>query len=122
MTEYKILKISFILVFTSFLALFLFNRFSILSYKELFSVFLPAIFLTVNFVLIAASVEKSYKKPGKNVLNSFLKWMGFRMLILMSFIIISLKFLDINRNIFIFSTLIFYIFYLVIEVILLIIK
>jgi hypothetical protein len=122
MTEYKILKINFILVFTSFLALFLSNRFSIISYKELFSILLPAIFLTVNFVLAAASVEKSYKKPHKNVLNSFLKWMGIRMLILMLFIIISLKFLDINPNSFIFSTSIFYIYYLVIEVILIIIK
>jgi hypothetical protein len=48
--------------------------------------------------------------------------MGFRMLILVFFVIISLKFLYINRNSFIFSTLIFYIYYLVIEIILIIKK
>lgn len=122
MTEYRVLKFSFVIVFASFLTLFLFNRFSIISYRELFSILLPCIFTTINFVLAAASIEKSYKKPHMNVLSSFLKWMGIRMLILVSFIIISLKFLDINKNSFIFSTLIFYIYYLTIEVIFIIIK
>jgi len=122
MTEDKVLKISFSIVFTSFLILFLCNRFSILPFKPLFSIFLPAIFTTFNFVLAVVSAGKSNKKPNKDQLNSFLKWMGVRMPILLIFVIISIKFLDINKNSFIFSTLIFYVYYLVIEVILLIIK
>ena len=122
MSENRILKISFLIVLSAFIVLFLFNFLSILSYKAFFSILLPAIFATLNFVIAALSIDKSYKKPNKNVLDSFLKWMGFRMLILVFFVIISLKFLYINRNSFIFSTLIFYIYYLVIEIILIIKK
>jgi hypothetical protein len=122
MSENRILKISFLIVIGSFIVLLLFNLFSILSYKAFLSMLIPAIFTTLNFVIAALSIDKSYIKPNKNVLDSFLKWMGVRMLILLFFVIISLKFLYINRNSFIFSTLIFYIYYLVIEIILIIIK
>jgi hypothetical protein len=122
MTAIRVLKINFIIVFSSLLALFLLNRFFIITYTELLSILLPAIFTTVNFVLAAVSIDKSSKKPHKNVFDGFLKWMGVRMLILLFFIIISLKFLEINRNSFIFSTLIFYVYYLVIEIIFIIIK
>jgi positive regulator of sigma E activity len=122
MSENRILKISFLIVIGSFIVLLLFNFLSILSYKAFLSILIPAIFTTINFVIAALSIDKSYKKPNKNVLDSFLKWMGIRMLILVFFVIISLKFLYINRNSFIFSTLIFYIYHLVIEIILIIIK
>jgi len=122
MKENKLLKISFWLVFTSLFVLLILNRLSLLSYKGLYSVYLPAVFTTVNFIIVAASIEKSYKKPFKNVLNSFLLWMGIRVAILILLVIISLKFLDINQNSFIFSTLFYYIYYLIIEVIFIIIK
>lgn len=122
MNEPKLLKISFSLVFVSLLMLFLLNRLSILTYRNLFSIYLTAVFTTINFIIAAVSVEKSYKKPHKNVLNSFLKWMGVRVVIMVLLIIISLKFLDINQNSFIFSTLIYYIYYLIIEVIYIILK
>jgi positive regulator of sigma E activity len=122
MSENRVLKISFIIVFASLLTLFLLKRFFIITYIELLSISLPAIFTTVNFVLAAVSIDKSYKKPHKNVFDNFLKWMGVRMLLLVFFVIISLKFLEINQNSLIFSTLIFYVYYLAIEIIFIIIK
>ena len=122
MNEPRILKISFVVVMAFFTILFLLNHYNVISYRTIYSIFLPSIFLTINFILAVTSIEKSYRKPDKNILNSFLIWMGVRMLLLLVFVIISLKFLDINQNSFIFSTLIFYIYYLLIEVIFIIIK
>ena len=122
MTEKRLLKISFLLVSASFLILLILNRLFLLSYRGLFSIYLPAVFTTLNFIIASASIEKSYKKPHKNVLNSFLIWMGIRVVILIMLVLISLKFLDINQNSFIFSTLFYYIYYLIIEVIFIIIK
>ncbi len=122
MSEHKLLKISYIFIFILFLSIFLLHNFSIISYQSLFSILIAAIFATINFVMAVLSIEISGKKHAQDALGTFMKGMLIRMAILVLLIIISIKFLDINLNSFIFSILIFYIYYLIIEVIFLLIR
>ncbi len=122
MSEHKLLKLSFIFIFILFFTIFLLHHFSIISYEELYSILLASIYTTINFVIAVISIEIVEKKPGQNSLASFLKGMMIRMLVLILLIIFSLKFLDINWNNFIFSILIFYIYYLTLEIIFLVVR
>ncbi len=117
MSEHKLLKFSFIFVFALFLAVFLLHYFSIISYENLFSILIAAIYTTVNFVIAVISIEYLEKKSPETALGNFMKGMLVRMVVLILLIIFSFKFLDIKQNSFIFSILIFYIYYLIIEII-----
>jgi hypothetical protein len=93
--------------------LFLFSNLSSLLYKSiLLGTFLSFFNFTVGFLLIKLSIKKSDK-----VFLTML-WGGllFRLLISLSLVIITLKFLEINAYGFIFSIFFFYIFYLIIEI------
>jgi hypothetical protein len=93
--------------------LFLFSNLSSLLYKSiLLGTFLSFLNFTVGFLLIKLSIKKSDK-----VFLTML-WGGllFRLLISLSLVIITLKFLEINAYGFIFSIFFFYIFYLIIEI------
>jgi hypothetical protein len=93
--------------------LFLFSNLSSLLYKSiLLGTFLSFLNFTVGFLLIKLSIKKSDK------LFLTLLWGGllFRLLISLSLVIITLKFLEINAYGFIFSIFFFYIFYLIIEI------
>ena len=122
MSEHKLLKLSYIFIFILFFTIFLLHHFAIISYEELYSILLASIFTTINFVIAVISIEIAEKKSGENSLGSFLKGMMIRMLVLILLIIFSLKFLDINQNNFIFSVLIFYIYYLTLEIIFLVVR
>jgi hypothetical protein len=93
--------------------LFLFSNLSSLLYKSiLLGTFLSFLNFTVGFLLIKLSIKKSDK------LFLTMLWGGllFRLLISLSLVIITLKFLEINAYGFIFSIFFFYIFYLIIEI------
>ncbi len=122
MSEHKLLKLSFIFIFVLFLTVFLLHYYSIISYENLFSILIAAIFTTVNFVIAVISIEYLEKKSPESALGNFMKGMMIRMVVLILLIIFSLKFLDIKQNSFIFSILIFYIYYLFIEIIFLLIR
>ncbi len=117
MFEHKLLKVSFIFIFLLFLFVFLFHHFSIISYENLISIHVAAILTTINFIIAVISIEWLEKRAPGNALANFMKGMIIRMVVLILLIIFSFKFLDIKRNSFIFSILIFYIYYLVIEII-----
>jgi len=93
--------------------LFLSSNLSGLLYKSiLLGTFLSFLNFALGFLLIKLSIKKSDK-----VFLTIL-WGGllFRLLISLSLVIITLKFLEINAYGFIFSIFFFYIFYLIIEI------
>ncbi len=113
----KILKVSFLFVIGLFLIIYLLRHFSVISHKDLFSVNLSAIYVTVNFVIAVISIDMMESKPLDKAFGTYVIGMAIRMVVLILLIIFSIKFLDIKRNSFIFSILIFYIYYLIIEII-----
>ena len=122
MSEHKLLKLSFIFIFVLFLSVYLLHHFSIITYENLFSILIAAIYTTINFVIAAVSIEYIEKKSADAALGNFMKGMLARMVVLILLIIFSFKFLDIKQNSFIFSILIFYIYYLIIEIIFILIR
>ena len=71
---------------------------------------------TVNFLLGILAVKIGIYKSDKIFITSILGGMTIRLVILLGAVFISLKFLEINHNNFIFTLLFFYIYYLSIEI------
>jgi len=97
-----------------YIILFLASNLSSLLFKSiLFGTLLSLLNFAIGFLLIRLSIKKSDK-----VFLTVL-WGGllFRLLISLTLVIITLKFLEINAYEFIFSIFFFYIFYLIIEII-----
>ena len=112
----KFLKRSLIISLVFFLLFCLLFLLKIIS-LELFLPALIAFFISsLNFTLGLISIKIGLKKH----INSFMKiifgGMVFRLFLTVSLVFISLKFLDINGNNFIFSIFFFYVLYLIIEV------
>ncbi len=93
---------------------------SLISFKEYFSIFIASIIALINLLLAVFSIKKELKNKKDVIFGLFFKLMAPRIILMLALIIISLKFLDIYRNSFIFSTLIFYILCQIIEIKLLI--
>ncbi len=107
--------IALILVSISILILFVLYFLSYLSLQSLIPIIMGSSVATINFNLAFYSIRKDIIN-GKLSLGNFLKLLPVRISISLSLIILSILFLDINRNKFIFSTLIFYVFYQIVEV------
>jgi len=88
----------------------------ILSYSEFFSVQIGFWITTCNFLSVMISAKISIEKSEKTFIKIIFGSMIIRLLLFLSVILISLIFLDINRNSYIFSIFIFYIFYMIVEV------
>jgi len=88
----------------------------ILSYSEFFSVQIGFWITTCNFLSGMISAKISIEKSEKTFIKIIFGSMIIRLLLFLSVILISLIFLDINRNSYIFSIFIFYIFYMIVEV------
>jgi hypothetical protein len=100
-------------IFVILTVLLIFSEISIILYKSLlFGALLSLLNFAIGFLLIKLSIRKSDK------VFLTLLWGGllFRLLILLSLVIITLNFLEINSYGFIFSIFFFYIFYLIIEI------
>lgn len=93
---------------------------SLISFKDFFSIFIASIIALINLLLAVFSIKKELKNKKDVIFGLFFKLMAPRIILMLALIIISLKFLDIYRNSFIFSTLIFYILCQIIEIKLLI--
>ena len=107
--------IAIILFSFSIIILYVLHLLSYLSLYSLISIFMGSIIATINFILAIYSIKKDFNN-GNMSLGNFLKFLPVRIFISLSLIILSILFLDINRNKFIFSTLIFYVFYQIVEV------
>ena len=117
MPRNKLIQISFIIVSFIFIIISVLYFSSVLSYLHFISILLPAIYTTAGFIITVLFIKKAEKQNNNEVIGTIFKGMGIRILVLILLVIISFKFLDINKISFIFSVLIFYIYYLTIEVI-----
>lgn len=88
----------------------------VFSYSQFVSITLALIITTFNFLGGILSAKISLNKKEKTFIKIVFGSMILRLFLLLAIILIVLVFLDINRNSFIFSIFISYIFYLFIEV------
>ena len=107
--------------FTLFVfVLFILSYFYLIDYlsnKTFYAILLAAVLTGLNFSGAIISVKISLKREPKSSLNTYIIGMGIRIPIFLTALIISMLFLDINHNSLIFSVLIFYIYFLIMEII-----
>ncbi len=113
----KFLRNNSFLIIIAFVVIIAFYSTSLISYRNFFSIMLPAVFTTIGFIIAVIFLHKAEKKHSEDFIGIVFMGMGIRLLFLVVIITVSLIFLDINKNSFIFSVLIFYIYYLTIEII-----
>lgn len=81
------------------------------------SVFWGNLFAFFNLVLGLIFINWGYNKSDRVFFISVFGGSFIRLIIMLVLVLISLKFLELNTRNFIFSTLFFYFFYLIIEII-----
>jgi len=77
---------------------------------------------TLNFLLGIYSLNIAYKRSDQMFMAIFFGGMILRLALILTAVLISLSFLELKQNSFIFSIFIFYILYLITEVVYLIFK
>ena len=107
---------SFLIIFVFVVIITLYVT-SLISSRNFYSIMLPAVFTTIGFIIAVVFLHKAEKKHSEAFIGTVFMGIGIRLIFLVVIITVSLKFLDINKNSFIFSVLIFYIYYLTIEII-----
>lgn len=122
MSEKKFYLIVFFIMFLLVAAINVLYFLSHISYARAHSYILSCMFTTINFIGAVFSIKLGSKKSVNDALNKYLIGMSIRLPLFLGVIILSLIFLDINRNSFIFSILILYVFYLISEIVFLIIQ
>ncbi len=99
------------------LGLFLFNIFGLLR-SDIFSAWMAGWGVVfIGFVYELLLVKKGLVKSDKSFIRNTLGAMSIRLFSTVIMVFICLVFLELNQNNFIFSILIFYFFYLIIEII-----
>jgi len=117
MFKIRFVRNNFFIIISIFVLIVALYLASVITLRNFYSIFLPAVFISISFHIAVFFQFRAEKKQNVEFIGTVFKGMGIRLLILLAFIITSLKFLDINKNSFIFSVLIFYIYYLTIEII-----
>jgi hypothetical protein len=112
----KFLKRSLIIYLIFFLLFCLLFFIKIISAELFFPVLISLFISSLNFFLGLASIKLGLKKHTNSFMKIIFGGMVFRLFLTASLVFISLKFLDINGNNFIFSIFFFYILFLIIEV------
>ena len=118
----KFLSKSLIITAILFLILILIYSFSFISETFFLSVLTGGVLSVFNFLLGILAVKIGLKSSSSIFLKAILSGIVLRMFLLLAMVFISLKFLNINENSFIFSILFFYILFLIIEIIYLYMK
>ncbi len=118
----KFLSKSLIITFILFLFLFFIYSFSLISEIFFVSAVIGGGLSTLNFLIGLTAIKVGLSHSQDLFFKVVLGGMVVRLLLMLALVFISLKFLNINQNSFIFSILFFYILYLIIEVIYLYMK
>ncbi len=103
----------FVLSFAVITYLYLNNY---INNKIFYSLVLAGALTGLNFTAAVYSIKISLKRDVKSSLNTYLIGMGIRIPVFLTLLIISMLSLDINHNSLIFSVLIFYIYFLIVEI------
>lgn len=110
------------LIFSSFLILSIISIFIILfalhkiSYLVFVSILTAFLICSFNFLLGILSINIGLKKKVEIFFKFIFGGMVFRMILTLLMVFLSLKFLELSQNSFIFSIFFFYVFYLIIEI------
>ena len=116
MNSLKIIIITSSFVLFCTLLLFILSTYNYISIINAYSGYLAILITSLNYglgmVAIKIGIDSNYKIFMLSVFGGIL----IRLIILILLVFITLEFLDISRNIFIFLILFFYILYLVSEV------
>ena len=113
----KFLGKSLIIIFIPFLILVFIYSFSFVSETFFISVITGGVLSTFNFLLGILAIKIGLKPSGDLFFKAVIGGMILRLFLVLVLVFISLKFLNINENSFIFSILFFYILYLIFEII-----
>ena len=116
MNEKKLFITGFSVLTALLLLLYYFFSKDIITNHVFYAILLAAVLSCLNFAGAIYSIKISYKRDITSSLNTYLIGMGVRLPILMTALIISILFLDISDNSLIFSVLIFYIYFLIMEI------
>ncbi len=81
-----------------------------------FSLFYGYLFPTFNFILGVLAIHFGFEKSDKIFLIVVFGGLVARLFLMLGFILITLKFLFVSLNSFIFTTFIFYFYYLIVEI------
>jgi F0F1-type ATP synthase assembly protein I len=117
MFKTKFMRNNFILIISILIVIIALYSLSVISLRVFYSIILPALFISISFHIAIYFQFKAEKKQNEEFIGAIFAGMGIRLFLLVVFTITSIKFLDINKNSFIFSILIFYIYYLTMEII-----
>ena len=114
--EKQLLTFCFVVSFLLLLIVTILFLSSSLSGMIFKSILLGALLSIINFVIGLSLIKFSVNKPEKIFLLALWGGIILRLILGLSFVLITLIFLEINTYGFIFSILFFYVFYLLIEI------
>jgi len=99
-----------------FISLVIFLMTKNLSSDLFFSLFYGFIFSTINFFLGVLSIHFGFEKSNKIFLIIVFGGLVIRLFLMFILIVIAIQFLFVRLNSFIFTTFIFYFYYLIVEI------
>ena len=99
-----------------FISLVIFLMIKNLSSDLFFSLFYGFIFSTINFFLGVLSIHFGFEKSDKIFLIIVFGGLVIRLFLMFILIVITIQFLFVRLNSFIFTTFIFYFYYLIVEI------
>jgi hypothetical protein len=112
----KILMVGSSVSILLFLLIFILFLTSIINFIDFYSIIIAAFISSINFALGGFFIKFSIKKDHKTFLTTILAGMVGRLFLTILLVFLSLKFLEINQNSFIFSIFFFYVYYLLLEI------
>ena len=99
-----------------FISLVIFLMIKNLSSDLFFSLFYGFIFSTINFFLGVLSIHFGFEKSDKIFLIIVFGGLVIRLFLMFILVVIAIQFLFVRLNSFIFTTFIFYFYYLIVEI------
>ena len=99
-----------------FISLVIFLMTKYLNSDLFFSLFYGFIFSTINFFLGVLSIHFGFEKSDKIFLIIVFGGLVIRLFLMFILIVIAIQFLFVRLNSFIFTTFIFYFYYLIVEI------
>jgi hypothetical protein len=113
----KLIRIVFWSIFSAFIILLSLSFISYPDNKTFFSILIAYLIATINFLIGFTAFKYGIKKKEKTFIISVLGGIVLRLIFSLSLVLISLLFLELNPNSFIFSIFFFYILYISIEIV-----
>lgn len=122
MKSNKIIIFTILIVFIFTITLYILSSTNYISNITAYTGYIAILFTTINYALGMLAIKIGINQSYKIFLVSVFGGMLFRLVLLIILVFIALTFLDISRNIFIFSVLFFYILYLISEIFYLVLR